>query len=151
MSAPEVAAFFDEATFTVTYVVSDPSTSRAVIIDPVLDYDPASGRTATTSADQVIAHVRENALTIDWVLETHVHADHVSGAPYLKETLGGRTAIGRNVTAVQTTFKKIFNLHDLKTDGSQFDHLFEDGESFDVGRIGAEVLATPGHTPACIT
>ncbi len=151
MSAPDVKAFFDEATFTVTYVVSDKKTARAAIIDPVLDYDAASGRTATTSADQVIAHVKEMALTIDWILETHVHADHLSGAPYLKEKLGGRTAIGRNVQSVQSTFKKIFNLGDLVPDGSQFDHLFEDGETFEIGGISGRVLSTPGHTPACVT
>jgi glyoxylase-like metal-dependent hydrolase (beta-lactamase superfamily II) len=151
MSAPDVKAFFDEATFTVTYVVSDPTTSRAVIIDPVLDYDPASGRTATSSADQVIAYVGENDLAIDWILETHVHADHLSGAPYLKEKLGGRTAIGRNVTAVQATFRKIFNLGDVTPDGSQFDHLFDDDENLDVGSIRGRVMATPGHTPACVT
>ncbi|MGI9236644.1 MAG: MBL fold metallo-hydrolase [Woeseiaceae bacterium] len=151
MSAPDVKAFFDEATFTVSYVVSDPSTSYAVIIDPVLDYDAASGRTATGSADQVIAHVREKALTIDWILETHVHADHLSAAPYLREQLGGRTAIGRNVTAVQATFKSIFNLSDLSPDGSQFDQLFDDTDTFDVGNIQGRVIATPGHTPACVT
>jgi len=151
MSAPDVRAFFDEATFTVTYVVSDKKTSRAVIIDPVLDYDAASGRTATTSADKVIACVKDMALTVDWILETHVHADHVSGAPYLKEKLGGRTAIGRDVQSVQSTFKKIFNLSDLVPDGSQFDHLFEDGETFEVGGISGRVLSTPGHTPACVT
>ncbi|MGI9236192.1 MAG: MBL fold metallo-hydrolase [Woeseiaceae bacterium] len=151
MSMPDVKAFFDEATFTVSYVVSDPSTSHAVIIDPVLDYDAASGRTATDSADQLIAHIRDKALTIDWILETHVHADHLSGAPYLREQLGGRTAIGRDVTAVQATFKTVFNLSDLTPDGSQFDHLFDDAETFDVGNIQGRVLATPGHTPACVT
>ena len=151
MAQPDVSAFFDEATFTVTYVVSDPATGRAAVIDPVLDFDPASGRTATTSADRVIAHVGENDLGIDWILETHVHADHLSGAPYLREKLGGKAAIGKNVTAVQETFKGVFNLKDLATDGSQFDHLFSDGESFAVGDIPGRVIATPGHTPACIT
>jgi glyoxylase-like metal-dependent hydrolase (beta-lactamase superfamily II) len=151
MSKPDVKAFFDEATFTVSYVVSDPATARAVIIDPVLDYDPASGRTSTGSADQVIAYVKENELTIDWILESHVHADHISGAPYLKAKLGGQTAIGGGVTAVQSTFKDVFNLTDLSPDGSQFDHLFKDGDTFDVGNIGGRVIATPGHTPACVT
>jgi len=151
MSKPDVKAFFDEATFTVTYVVSDPATARAVIIDPVLDYDPASGRTSTGSADQVIAYVKENELTIDWILESHVHADHISGAPYLQAKLGGQTAIGGGVTAVQSTFKDVFNLTDLSPDGSQFDHLFKDGDTFDVGNIGGRVIATPGHTPACVT
>ena len=151
MSRPDVKAFFDEATFTVTYVVSDPATNRAVIIDPVLDFDPASGRTSTGSSDEVIAYVRENDLGIDWILETHVHADHLSGAPYLQEKLGGKTAIGADVTAVQETFRGVFNLPDLATDGSQFDHLFSDGETFSVGDIEGRVIATPGHTPACIT
>lgn len=151
MSKPVVKAFFDEATFTVSYVVSDPATARAVIIDPVLDYDPASGRTSTTSAEQVIAYVKESDLTIERILETHVHADHISGAPYLKAKLGGRTAIGCGVTAVQSTFKSVFNVPDLSPDGSQFDHLFDDGETFDVGNIRGRVIATPGHTPACVT
>lgn len=151
MSKPEVKAFFDEATFTVSYVVSDPASGRAAIIDPVLDFDPASGRTSTVSADKVVAFVKENKLTIDWILETHVHADHISGAPFLKEQLGGQTAIGRGVTAVQSTFKSVFNLSDLATDGSQFDHLFDDGDTFDIGSIRARVTATPGHTPACVT
>jgi len=151
MSTPEVSAFFDEATFTVTYVVSDPTTSHAVIIDPVLDYDPASGRTSTSSADRVIKHAKTNSLTIDWILETHVHADHLSGAPYLRDKLGGKTAIGRDVTAVQSVFKETFNLGDLVPDGSQFDHLFNDGETFEFGSIQGRVMATPGHTPACVT
>ena len=151
MSRPVVKAFFDEATFTVTYVVSDPATGKAAIIDPVLDYDPASGRTSTASSDEVIAYVGENGLSMDWILETHVHADHLSGAPYLKEKLGGKTAIGADVTTVQETFKGVFNLPDLATDGSQFDHLFSDGETFSVGGIEGRVMATPGHTPACIT
>lgn len=151
MSKPEVKAFFDEATFTVSYVVSDPATAKAAIIDPVLDYDAASGRTSTASADQLIAYINDGGLSVDWILETHVHADHLSGAPYLKEKLGGKTAIGSSVTAVQKTFKSIFNLRDLATDGSQFDRLFTDGDSFDVGDIDGRVIATPGHTPACVT
>lgn len=151
MSTPEVSAFFDEATYTVTYIVSDPESSQAVIIDPVLDYDPASGRTSMSSADQVINHAKVNNLTIDWILETHVHADHLSGAPYLQGKLGGKTAIGRGVTAVQSVFKETFNLGDLVPDGGQFDHLFDDGETFDFGNIRGRVMATPGHTPACVT
>jgi len=151
MSKPEVKAFFDGATFTVSYVVSDPATAKAAIIDPVLDYDPASGRTSTTSADQLIAYVNGNGLSVDWILETHVHADHLSGAPYLKEKLGGQTAIGNGVKAVQETFKSVFNLRELAADGSQFDRLFSDGDSFDVGDIKGRVIATPGHTPACVT
>jgi glyoxylase-like metal-dependent hydrolase (beta-lactamase superfamily II) len=151
MSAPSVTAFFDEATFTVTYVTADPGSARAAIIDPVLDYDPASGRTSTASADAVAAFVSDNGLTVDWVLETHVHADHLSAAPYLRDKLGGRIAIGRNVAAVQQTFKDVFNLEDLATDGSQFDHLFDDGDEFEVGSIAGSIIGTPGHTPACIT
>lgn len=151
MPKPDVSAFFDEATFTITYVVSDPDTRRAAVIDPVLDFDPASGRTSTSSADEVIAHVESENLGIDWILETHVHADHLSGAPYLREKLGGKAAIGADVTAVQETFKGVFNLKDLATDGSQFDHLFADNETFDVGSIAGRIIATPGHTPACIT
>ena len=151
MKKPNIKAFFDEATFTVTYIVSDPATRRAAVIDPVLDFDPASGRTTTKSADNVIAHVREHDLDVDWILETHVHADHLSGAPYLQEQLGGQTAIGAGVTAVQETFKNIFNVADLAPDGSQFDRLFTDGDTFAIGDIEARVIATPGHTPACVT
>ena len=151
MSAPSVTAFFDEATFTVTYVVADPDSAHAAIIDPVLDYDPASGRTSTASANKVAGFVGDNGLHVDWILETHVHADHLTAAPYLKEKLGGRIAIGSNVAAVQEVFKGVFNIEDLATDGSQFDHLFEDGDEFEVGSISGSVLGTPGHTPACIT
>ena len=151
MSVPSVTAFFDDATFTVTYVVADPDSARAAIIDPVLDYDPASGRTSTASADKVARFVGDNALDVDWILETHIHADHLTAAPYLKEKLGGRIAIGSNVAAVQEAFKGVFNIEDLATDGSQFDHLFEDGDAFEVGSIAGFVIGTPGHTPACIT
>jgi glyoxylase-like metal-dependent hydrolase (beta-lactamase superfamily II) len=151
MKTPDVHAFHDEATFTITYVVSDPATGSAAIVDPVLDYDPASGRTSTASADEVIAFVNARELDVLWILETHVHADHLTGAPYLREKLGGKTAIGDNVSTVQETFKGIFNLKDLSTDGSQFDHRFIDGDSFTIGEIEARVIATPGHTPACIT
>ena len=151
MSAPSVTAVFDEATFTVTYVVADPDSAHAAIVDPVLDYDPASGRTSTASADKVVAFVRDNNLSIDWVLETHVHADHLSAAPYLREKLGGKVAIGKNVAAVQETFQGVFNIEDLATDGSQFDHLFEDGDAFSVGGMAGSIIGTPGHTPACIT
>jgi len=151
MSTPDVKAFFDEATFTVSYVVSDPATNRAAVIDPVLDYDPASGRTSTGSADEMIGYLRDSDLAVDWIIETHVHADHLSAAPYLKGQVGGQTGIGSDVTAVQSAFRDIFNIKDLAADGSQFDHLFVNGESFKVGEIDAEVIATPGHTPACIT
>jgi glyoxylase-like metal-dependent hydrolase (beta-lactamase superfamily II) len=151
MNQPNVQAFHDEATFTVTYVVSDPATSRAAIVDPVHDFDAASGRISTDSADAVVDYVRSSKLDVEWILETHVHADHLSGAPYLQEQLGGKVAIGAQVGTVQETFKRIFNLDDLATDGSQFDRLFVDGDTFNVGNIEARVIATPGHTPACIT
>ena len=151
MQTPDVTAFFDEATFTVTYVVADAQTKRAAIIDPVLDFNAAAGRTSTASADQVATHVRDNDLGVDWILETHVHADHLSGAPYLRETLGGRIGIGADVTAVQSTFREVFNLPNLATDGSQFDQLFAGGDTFAIGGIEARVIATPGHTPACVT
>ena len=151
MSVPSVTAFFDDATFTVTYVVADPDSARAAIIDPVLDYDPASGRTSMASADKVARFVGDNGLDVDWILETHIHADHLTAAPYLKEKLGGRIAIGSNVAAVQEAFKGVFNIEDLATDGSQFDHLFEDGDEFELGSIAGSVIGTPGHTPACIT
>jgi glyoxylase-like metal-dependent hydrolase (beta-lactamase superfamily II) len=148
---PAVTAFFDEATFTVTYVVVDPASKRAAVIDPVLDFDLASGRTSTASADQVLGFIADNDLGVDWILETHVHADHLTGAPYIREKAGGQIAIGRHVTAVQQAFRAVFNLADLATDGSQFDNLFDDGDSFKVGGIAGNVLGTPGHTPACIT
>jgi len=151
MDIPKVQAFFDDATFTVSYVVSDPETRRAAIIDPVLDYDPSSGRTATTSLDRLIEYVQDTNLQVDWILETHVHADHLSGAPGIKAQIGGRTAIGQDVTSVQSTFKELFNIADLATDGSQFDHLLSDGETFKIGEVDARVLATPGHTAACVT
>lgn len=151
MSTPAVTAFFDEATFTVSYVVADTDARRAAIIDPVLDFDPASGRTSTRSAEQLVAFVSENGLGVDWILETHVHADHLTAAPYLREKLDGRVGIGKHVTAVQETFKGVFNLGDLATDGSQFDLLFDDGDAFDVGNFVGKVIGTPGHTPACVT
>jgi glyoxylase-like metal-dependent hydrolase (beta-lactamase superfamily II) len=132
-------------------VVSDPATGQAAVIDPVLDFDPASGRTSTASADAVVEYVNEQGFDVSWILETHVHADHLSGAPYIRGKLGGSVAIGSNVSAVQSTFRDVFNLKDLATDGSQFDHLFADGEIFNIGAIDARVLATPGHTPACVT
>jgi glyoxylase-like metal-dependent hydrolase (beta-lactamase superfamily II) len=149
---PEVKAFFDELTFTVTYVVSDPATNKAAIIDTVLDYDPKSGRTRTDSADAVIAYVEQHSLDVDWILETHVHADHLSAAPYIKAKLGGELAIGANITVVQDVFGKVFNAGtEFERDGSQFDHLFKDGDEFSVGSIGARAIHTPGHTPACMT
>ena len=149
MSAPDATAFFDDATFTVSYVVAD--SGHAVIIDPVLDFDPASGRTSTASADAIVEFVGNKGFEVDWILETHVHADHLSGAPYLRDMLGGQVGIGREVTAVQETFKSVFNLADLATDGQQFDRLFDDGDTFELGAVPCRVLQTPGHTPACVT
>lgn len=151
MNSADVRGFFDEATNTVSYVVSDPKTKRAAIIDPVLDYDPHAGRTATKQAGKLIEYVRSSQLEVDWVLETHVHADHLSAAPHVQQELGGTTAIGAQVSDVQGVFSAIFNIADLASDGSQFDHLFKDGDGFKVGSIDARVIATPGHTPACVT
>lgn len=151
-SAPNVVTFFDEATCTATHVVADPQTGHCAIVDPVLDFDPKSGRTRRLSADAVIDHVRRHALSVQWILETHAHADHLSAAPYLREALGGRTGIGSQIVRVQETFKQVFNLGPFfHADGSQFDHLFADGESLTLGRLRGEVLHTPGHTPACVT
>ena len=149
---PEVKTFFDQATFTATHVVWDPRSRRAAIVDSVKDYDPSSGRSSTESADAVIAFVREQDLGVDWILETHVHADHLTAAPYLKEKLGGRIGIGSRIDVVQGVFKKVFNAEEgFTTDGRQFDHLFEDGETFAIGELEASVVHTPGHTPACVT
>lgn len=149
---PIVTTFFDEATFTATHVVEDPETKRCAVVDAVLDYDPSSGRTSTHSADAVIAHVRAHGLTVDAILETHVHADHLTAAPYLKTQLGGRSVIGDKISVVQGTFAKLFNAEPgFATDGSQFDQLVRDGESFALGRLTVKVLHTPGHTPACVT
>ena len=148
---PEIAGFFDPSTFTVTYVVHDPSTLEAAIIDPVLDFDAASGRTATTSADDVIAHVTSHNLKVTWLLETHAHADHFSAAPYLQERLGGKIAIGADITKVQKVFGQLFNAgSEFARDGSQFDALLHDGDSFSIGVLPVTVLHVPGHTPACI-
>jgi len=152
MQHPTVKAFFDEPTFTVSYVVTDPASKKCAIVDSVLDYDPASGRTAKDSADAVIAYVQENGLTVDWILETHVHADHLSAAPYLKEALGGKIGIGDQITVVQNVFGKLFNAGtEFQRDGSQFDQLFKDGDTFAIGGVEGRALHTPGHTPACMT
>ena len=149
---PEIKTFFDEATFTATHVVWDPETKAAAIVDSVKDYDPKSGRTKTDSADEVIDFVKSQGLTVEWILETHVHADHLTAAPYLKEKLGGKTAIGARINTVQGVFKEIFNVEEaFATDGRQFDQLFEDGETFKIGKLEAKVIHTPGHTPACST
>ena len=142
-------AFFDPETGTVTYVVSDNASGRAAVIDPVLDYDFKSAHTSTVSADRVLAYLQERHLHIDWILETHAHADHLSAAAYIKEQAGGRIAIGEHICEVQRIFKKIYNLeHDFLPDGSQFDHLFRDGETFRIGELEAQALLVPGHTPA---
>lgn len=147
----QVQSFFDKATSTFTYVVHGGAGSAAAVIDPVLDYDHKAGRTRTTSNDAVIAYLRENRLELEWILETHAHADHLSGAAMLRDALGGRIAIGRQIGTVQRTFKEIFNLEaELPVDGSQFDHLFGDDETFQVGKLSGRVLAVPGHTPACV-
>ncbi|MEX0644563.1 MAG: MBL fold metallo-hydrolase, partial [Parvularculaceae bacterium] len=149
---PQVTAFFDEPTYTVSYVVADPATKKCAIVDSVLDFDPASGRTNTESADKIVAFVKKEALEVEWILETHVHADHLSAAPYLKDKVGGKIAIGSNITVVQETFGKIFNAGtEFERDGSQFDALFKDGDAFHVGSIYARAIHTPGHTPACMT
>ncbi|MGA1728579.1 MAG: MBL fold metallo-hydrolase, partial [Burkholderiaceae bacterium] len=143
--------FFDPGTWTVTYVVHQGVGSDCVIIDSVLDYDAKSGRTTTASADQVVAYVRQNQLRVQWILETHAHADHLTAAPYLRQLLGGKIGIGRPITQVQKVFKGIFNLEkSFCEDGSQFDALFDDGETFSVGELTFQVMAVPGHTPACM-
>ncbi len=152
MFKPEVKAFFDEATFTVTFVVKDPESSACAIVDSVLDFDYASGRTDTKSADAVIAHVEAEGLRVEWILETHVHADHLSAAPYIQERVGGKIGIGDRIKVVQDTFGKIFNEGtEFQRDGSQFDKLFVEGDTFEVGGLKGHVLHTPGHTPACLT
>lgn len=149
---PDIKAFFDPATYTVSYVVADPRTLECAIIDSVLDFDAKSGRTGTHSAAQIVDYVRQRGLAVRWILETHAHADHLSAAQYLKETLGGTVAIGEHITDVQRIFGKAFNLPpDFSPDGSQFDHLFRDGETFMLGELPARVMHTPGHTPACAT
>ncbi len=151
MTTPDILDFFHEDTNTFTYVVIDPATQHAAIVDSVLDYCAASGRTHTTAADAVIAAVKDRGLTIDWILETHVHADHLSAAPYLQEKLGGQIAIGSHVRDVQKIFTKLFNANGVATDGSQFGALFEDGAVFKIGELEAKAIHTPGHTPACMS
>ena len=152
MKRPEVQAFFDEASHTFSYVAWDPSTHRAAVLDAVLDYDAAAGRTGHAAADALIAFVRAQNLGVDWVIDTHVHADHLSAAPYVQAQLGGRLGIGAHIRDVQQAFGQLFNAGPgFHRDGSQFDHLFEDGERYLVGDIEAVALHTPGHTPACMT
>ena len=148
---PQVEGLFDPATWTVTYVVHNGPGSACAIIDSVLDYDPKSGRTRTASADKVIEFVKSHQLTVEWILETHAHADHLSAAPYLKQHLGGQIAIGDQITRVQKVFKGLFNLEpEFKLDGSQFDVLLKDDDTLQIGALTAKVLSVPGHTPACV-
>ena len=149
MPRPHIQPFFDPTTGTVSYVVHATGDTQCAILDPVLDYDAASGHTRTTSADTIVAWVHEHGLQVEWILETHAHADHLSAAPYLKRELGGQIAIGEHIRTVQATFRKIFNLEaGFSTDGAQFDHLFKDGERFAIGPLQVEALHVPGHTPA---
>jgi glyoxylase-like metal-dependent hydrolase (beta-lactamase superfamily II) len=148
---PVIEAYFDEPTNTVSYLVSDPDTKKAMVIDPVLDYDHKGGTVDTRSVERILADARERGLTIEWALETHAHADHLSGAPYIKAKTGAKIGIGEHIKDVQRIFRPVFNATDLKTDGSDFDHLFTDGEHLAVGNLDVEVLYTPGHTPADIS
>lgn len=149
---PEVKGFFDPATNTISYVVKDPASTACAIVDSVMDIDYAAGRITYDHADQIIAHVRAHGLTVEWLIETHVHADHLSGAPYIQRQLGGKIGIGRNITIVQDTFGKIFNEGtEFQRNGSQFDRLFDDGDTYQVGQMTCTALHTPGHTPACMT
>jgi glyoxylase-like metal-dependent hydrolase (beta-lactamase superfamily II) len=147
-----IESFFDPATFTFSHIVWDTSTAQCALIDSVLDYDPKSGRTNTSSADSLVARVKELGLNVQWLLETHVHADHLSAAPYLQQQLGGQLAIGSHITTVQNVFGKLFNAgSEFARDGSQFDRLLSDGDSFSIGTLKARAMHTPGHTPACMT
>ena len=152
MSRPTVKAFFDNDTNTVGYVVTDPQTRQCAIVDSVLDYDPKAGRTRHDSASQIVAYVKQEGLTVDWLLETHVHADHLSAAPWIQQQVGGKLAIGEHIRTVQDTFGKVFNAGtEFARDGRQFDHLFADGDTYKVGNIEARAIHTPGHTPACMS
>lgn len=148
---PDIKAFFDPATFTVSYLVADPASRKAAVIDPVLDFDPKSGRTSTQSADAILADAQQRGFEIEWILETHAHADHLSAGAYLKEKTGAKIAIGEHITQVQAVFRGIFNAKDIATDGMPFDRLLKDGQTFRIGGLTVEVLHTPGHTPACIS
>lgn len=150
-TAPIIRAFFDEPTNTVSYLVSDPATRQAVVIDPVLDYDQASGEVDIASVEAILAVAAEDGLTIAWVLETHAHADHLSGAPMIKARTGARIGIGARITKVQEIFRPVFAATDLRTDGSDFDGLFQDGDIIAVGGLAISVLDTPGHTPADVS
>lgn len=149
--SPDIKAFFDPATFTASYLVADPASRKAAVIDPVLDFDPKSGRTSTKSADAILADAQQRGFEIEWILETHAHADHLSAGAYLKEKTGAKIAIGEHIKQVQAVFRGIFNAKDINTDGTPFDRLLKDGETFRIGGLTVEVLHTPGHTPACIS
>jgi len=150
-SVPQIRAFFDEPTNTVTYLVWDPATLRGVAIDPVLDFDPASGSVDDGSVEQLLEAAEELGVGIEWVLETHIHADHLSGAPLIKARTGARIGIGEHVREVQNIFRPIFGAEDVKAEGGDFDRLFKDGDRLDVGGLSIEVMHTPGHTPACVS
>jgi glyoxylase-like metal-dependent hydrolase (beta-lactamase superfamily II) len=151
MTKPIIHAFFDEPTNTVSYLVADPATKQAAVVDPVLDYDHKSGKANVTSADAILAKAREEGFSIVLVLETHVHADHLSGAPYIKLKTGAKVAIGERIKEVQKIFRPVFNAQDVSGEGSEFDMLFKDGDGFSIGNLKGEVIATPGHTPACVS
>ncbi|MEZ5971761.1 MAG: MBL fold metallo-hydrolase [Hyphomonadaceae bacterium] len=151
MAVPQVRAFFDEPTFTVSYLVWDPATKRGAVIDSVLDFDPKSGRTGTHSVEAILEAAKREGVTIDWLLETHAHADHISGAPFLKTATGAPIVIGEHIKAVQTVFKDVFNLSYVTADGRPFDRLVADGETLPLGDLDIKVLHTPGHTPACVS
>lgn len=149
---PDVKAFFHDQSYTVSYVVTEPDGNHCAIIDPVLDFDPRSGRTATTAADEIVSYLTQRSLIVDWILETHVHADHLSAAPYIQRTVGGQLGIGEYITEVQDLFKNLFNAEPgFTADGRQFDQLLSGGDRISVGSMEIEVLHTPGHTPACVT
>mgnify|MGYP001582688464 CR=1 FL=1 len=149
---PDVTAFFDAATNTISFLIKDPGGTACAVIDSVLDFDYSSGRTDTKSADQIIQHIKLNDLKLEWLLESHVHADHLSAAPYIQDEVGGKIGIGNNITLIQKTFGKVFNEGTrFRRDGSQFDKLFVEGDSLMIGQMRADVLHTPGHTPACLT
>ncbi len=151
MTKPEIRAYFDEPTNTVSYLVWDPATLEGAVIDPVLDFDQRSGKASVASADAILADAAAAGIKIVWALETHAHADHLSGAPYIKLKTGAKVGIGEHIRDVQRIFRPVFNAVDVSGDGSEFDHLFRDGERFKIGRIETEVIYTPGHTPACVS
>ncbi|WP_299977920.1 MBL fold metallo-hydrolase [uncultured Pseudoteredinibacter sp.] len=152
LNSPQVRGFFDPDTYTISYLVKDPASNACAIVDSVLDYDPASGRSSTHNADSLIALVKAEGLQLEWLLETHVHADHLSAAPYLQKQLGGKIAIGEHITQVQNVFGDLFNAEpEFKRDGKEFDQLFSDGDEFTIGKLNAKVIHTPGHTPACVS